>query len=308
MFHDTVMSLVVVAVIIALACVWYFTAEDVGEGASKPGWLGVLYEDEADPGTTSFVPRPDWYFYFLFYLLRIFKWPDTVVLGTVGIPTILLIIGLALRLPRPAVGAPRSLQAPRRDGHPDPDGDLDGRPDLQGRDGGGSRAGAILKVPEWMEQYNLPPNAREGAEIFAQSACLNCHVYDDEGSSGSALPSSPRKGRETAASSGRSTTSKRRVDSRPARRCRRSPSLARTTCASSRSSSKPPRANRAGSERRDRTPARGRRPFDVRRGRAGLRRDEPADHCWARRPLAQARRSGGREAGRPCPGRMLRHG
>ena len=42
------------------------------------------------------MPRPDWYFYFLFYLLRIFKWPETVVLGTVGIPTILLVILIAL--------------------------------------------------------------------------------------------------------------------------------------------------------------------------------------------------------------------
>jgi len=33
--------------------------------------------------------RPgDWYFYFLFYLLRIFKWPDSVFLGTIGVPTI----------------------------------------------------------------------------------------------------------------------------------------------------------------------------------------------------------------------------
>src|ERR687897_2886435 len=96
MFHDTVMSLVVVSVIVALACIWYFTAEETESGPSESGWLGVLYEGEADPGTTSFTPRPDWYFYFLFYLLRTFKWPDTVVLGTVGIPTILLIIGFAL--------------------------------------------------------------------------------------------------------------------------------------------------------------------------------------------------------------------
>ena len=61
-----------------------------------PGWLGPYYTDEADPGTTNFVPRPDWYFYFLFYLLRIFKWPDTVVLGTVGVPNMLLAILLAL--------------------------------------------------------------------------------------------------------------------------------------------------------------------------------------------------------------------
>jgi quinol-cytochrome oxidoreductase complex cytochrome b subunit len=56
--------------------------DHTGTGA---GWLGPLYSDQADPGTISFVPRPDWYFYFLFYLLRIFKWPNTVILGTIGI-------------------------------------------------------------------------------------------------------------------------------------------------------------------------------------------------------------------------------
>ena len=86
MFHDTVMSLVVVVVIIALACVWKWTIPGHHSG-TEAGWLGPLYSDQADPGTTSFVPRPDWYFYFLFYLLRIFKWPDSVILGTVGIPT-----------------------------------------------------------------------------------------------------------------------------------------------------------------------------------------------------------------------------
>jgi quinol-cytochrome oxidoreductase complex cytochrome b subunit len=93
MFHDTVMSLVVVSVIIGLAIIWKYTA---GESPDKPGLLGTLYAEPADPGTTNFVPRPDWYFYFLFYLLRIFKWPNTVILGTVGIPTVLLIILLGL--------------------------------------------------------------------------------------------------------------------------------------------------------------------------------------------------------------------
>src|SRR5689334_15630714 len=82
MFHDTVMSLVVVSVIIALACVWKFTA---GESPTDPGWLGTLYSAPADPGTISFTPRPDWYFYFLFYLLRIFKNPHTVILCTIGV-------------------------------------------------------------------------------------------------------------------------------------------------------------------------------------------------------------------------------
>src|ERR671916_514063 len=92
-FHDTVMSLVGVVTIVMLPVVWKFTA---GEEPEETGVLGPLYAEPADPGTTNFVPRPDWYFYFLFYLLRIFKWPESVVLATVGIPTILLIILLAL--------------------------------------------------------------------------------------------------------------------------------------------------------------------------------------------------------------------
>src|SRR5205809_3335694 len=89
MWHDTIMALAVVCVIIALACVWYFTAQHADDHV---GLLGPLVTDKADPGTTSFVPRPDWFFYFLFYLLRIFKWPESVILGTIGIPTIALIL------------------------------------------------------------------------------------------------------------------------------------------------------------------------------------------------------------------------
>src|SRR5262249_50333646 len=96
MWHDTVMSLVVVGVIIGLAIIWKWTTPDPHTGFNvhgttdhpdQAGWLGKLYDEPADPGTISFVPRPDWYFYFLFQLLRIFKWPASVILGTVGIPT-----------------------------------------------------------------------------------------------------------------------------------------------------------------------------------------------------------------------------
>src|SRR2546428_10103330 len=98
MFHDTVMSLVVVSVIIGLAAVWYFTSGEDPKtcGSGDSCLLGPRYSEPADPATTNFVPRPDWYFYFLFYLLRIFKWPDSVILGTVGIPTVMLIIAFAL--------------------------------------------------------------------------------------------------------------------------------------------------------------------------------------------------------------------
>ncbi|HZR95264.1 MAG TPA: hypothetical protein VFA56_06190, partial [Gaiellaceae bacterium] len=96
MFHDTVMSLVVVSVIVGLAAIWKWTSYGPHHDGTHQGLLGPEYTAPADPGTTSFVPRPDWYFYFLFYLLRIFKWPNSVVLGTVGIPTICLILLLAI--------------------------------------------------------------------------------------------------------------------------------------------------------------------------------------------------------------------
>jgi len=113
MFHDTVMSLVVVVIIIVLAIIWKETAT----GNPPTGLLGKVYDAKADPGTFSFVPRPDWYFYFLFYLLRIFKWPDSVILGTVGIPTVLLILLLAVPFfdPRRRVDGRADLERRNRD-------------------------------------------------------------------------------------------------------------------------------------------------------------------------------------------------
>jgi menaquinol-cytochrome c reductase cytochrome b/c subunit len=193
MFHDTVMSLVVVSVIVGLACVWYFTAEETADGPSEPGWLGVLYEGKADPGTTSFTPRPDWYFYFLFYLLRIFKWPDTVVLGTVGIPTILLIIGFALPfldrrperhpLRRPVAMVTLVLTAISM-----------GVLTYKGATAEEASAVGAATVDSWMEKFNLPDNAREGAVLFTEAGCLNCHVYDGEGTTALGAPDLTEEG------------------------------------------------------------------------------------------------------------------
>ena len=96
MFHDTIMSLVVVCTIIGLAVIWKWGAWATLHDPTHKGPLGPIVDPPADPGTHSFVPRPDWYFYFLFYLLRIFKWPESVFLGTIGVPTIALVLLLAL--------------------------------------------------------------------------------------------------------------------------------------------------------------------------------------------------------------------
>jgi menaquinol-cytochrome c reductase cytochrome b/c subunit len=178
MFHDTVMSLVVVTVIIGLAVIWKFSA---GESPEDPGRLGVLYEHEADPGTTSFIPRPDWYFYFLFYLLRIFKWPDSVVLGTVGIPTILLIILIALpfldrrperRLSRRPVAIVALIVTAVSMGVLTYKG-------ATVREFLGGDAEAVADV--WIAENNLPQEVKPGAVLVAASGCLNCHTYSGDG-------------------------------------------------------------------------------------------------------------------------------
>jgi quinol---cytochrome c reductase cytochrome c subunit, bacillus type len=198
MFHDTVMSLVVVCVIVVLAIIWRYTPDFTGchqagissADCTRRGWLGPLYAPRADPGTTTFVPRPDWYFYFLFYLLRIFKWPDSVILGTIGIPTIALILLLAMPfvdrraerrlLRRPVAVVAAILTAISM--------------------GVLTYKGAVAKeslgvenltlVPGWAkkEKYASNTTALAGAKIFAVVGCLNCHTYNGAGSSNLGAP------------------------------------------------------------------------------------------------------------------------
>ena len=187
MFHDTVMSLIVVVVIVGLACIWKWTipGDHTGTGA---GWLGPLYTDKADPGTTSFVPRPDWYFYFLFYLLRIFKWPDSVILGTVGIPTIIMVLMLALpfvdmrrerRLSRRPVAVVITILTVIAMGTLTYKG-------ATAKEALGSETVGL--VGGWVKKNNLPPAAVPGAKLFAESGCLTCHTYLGSGSSNLGAP------------------------------------------------------------------------------------------------------------------------
>src|SRR5262249_61927619 len=59
------------------------------------GWLGALYEDKANPAVAQTEPRPEWYFLFLFELLRIFKQPWQLIFATIIIPTILMVLLIA---------------------------------------------------------------------------------------------------------------------------------------------------------------------------------------------------------------------
>lgn len=185
MFHDTIMSFVVVSVIVGLACVWYFTAD-----GTESGWLGPHWTEEADPGTTDFIPRPDWYFFFLFYLLRIFKWPESVILGTVGIPTLLLILLVVLpfidlrrerRLLRRPVAIVTTIVVVLAMGVLTWKG-------ATAEEALGSEL--VEAVPEWAERQGFEGDevAVQGAQLFAETGCAQCHVYLGIGSQNLGAP------------------------------------------------------------------------------------------------------------------------
>ena len=76
---DAVMACVVMAVIIFLTLA-----------------LGDELGPKVESTTTTYVPRPDWYFFFLFELLRVIKPPSLLQLATIGIPTLCMILLLLL--------------------------------------------------------------------------------------------------------------------------------------------------------------------------------------------------------------------
>jgi quinol---cytochrome c reductase cytochrome c subunit, bacillus type len=205
MFHDTVMSLVVVCLIVALTVIWKLTAdgpvEEIVNGQpmqhepgprdeSASGWLGKLYDAKADPGTTNFVPRPDWYFYFLFYLLRIFKWPDSVILGTVIVPTILMVLLLALpfldlRRERRPLRRPVAMVAAILT--------IISMADLTylgatAKESLGTELVALTPTWAQKEGFTGSKNAEAGAKIFAQVGCMQCHTYLGAGTSNVGAP------------------------------------------------------------------------------------------------------------------------
>ena len=185
MLHDTIMGLVATFVIIGLAVIWYYDAD-----GTEPGILGPWYTEPADPGTTDFIPRPDWYFYFLFYLLRIFEWPETVFIATVGIPTICLILLLGLpfydrrrerrpsRRPVAMVAAVLTVISM---------GVLTWK-GATATEALGSEL--VTLVPQWAEEQGFSGNedAERGATLFAETGCLQCHTYLGQGAGNLGAP------------------------------------------------------------------------------------------------------------------------
>jgi menaquinol-cytochrome c reductase cytochrome b/c subunit len=154
---DSVMACIVLAVIILMAVIL-----GAGELANR-----------ADPTTTTYTPRPEWYFFFLFELLRVIKPPSLVILATVGIPTLAMVL-LAL--------------LPFYDRNPER------RPERRPiATTAGVSVIAIMAYLTFLgahadapDKINLkvPPTAQAGQAVANQSGCGACHKFGEAGNAG----------------------------------------------------------------------------------------------------------------------------
>jgi hypothetical protein len=135
--------------------------------------LGAELGPKADPTTTSYVPRPEWYFFFLFELLRVIKPPDLVFVATLGVPNIA--VGLLILLPFYDRGPERR---PER------------RPiamtcmvltivAMTYLTLLGSLAGSPTEI-----DMVVPTQYEYGKEVAANSGCLGCHKFGENGNDG----------------------------------------------------------------------------------------------------------------------------
>ena len=155
-FKDSAMFLIVVLVIAALSII-----------------LGAEQGPKVDPTTTTYVPRPEWYFFFLFELLRVLKPPWLTPMATIGIPTIAMVLLLLL---------------PFYDRNPER------RPERRpiATTAGiltiiaiayltylGATAGSPTEI-----DLEVAAELEPGKEVVAQEGCLACHKLGENGNNG----------------------------------------------------------------------------------------------------------------------------
>jgi ubiquinol-cytochrome c reductase cytochrome b subunit/menaquinol-cytochrome c reductase cytochrome b/c subunit len=150
---DGAMACVTLAVIITLSIV-----------------LGAELGPKADPTTTTYTPRPEWYFFFLFELLRVVKPPELVFLATIGIPTICLVLLLLL---------PFIDRSPERNPLRRPIATTAGIATIAAM-AYLTILGATAGSPTEIDQP-APPGLKRGQEVMASSGCLGCHKVGDNG-------------------------------------------------------------------------------------------------------------------------------
>jgi menaquinol-cytochrome c reductase cytochrome b/c subunit len=153
---DSVMAVVVMIVIIAMSIIF-----------------GAELGPKADPTTTTYVPRPEWYFFFLFELLRVIKPSVLVPLATVGVPTICMILLIAL---------PLIDRSPERRPERRPIATLAGIFTIAAM-AYLTYMGAAAGSPNEID-LKVAPQYEAGKLVAAQSGCLACHKIGENGNDG----------------------------------------------------------------------------------------------------------------------------
>ena len=135
--------------------------------------FGAELGPKADPTTTTYVPRPEWYFFFLFEVLRVIKPPELVPIATIGIPTICMVLLLLL---------PFYDRGPERRPERRPIATTAGIITIIAM-GYLTYLGATGGSPTEIDM-KVPPQYEKGKEVVAGSGCLACHKLGENGNNG----------------------------------------------------------------------------------------------------------------------------
>jgi hypothetical protein len=155
-FKDATMMAIVAIVIVVMAIV-----------------LGAEQGPKADPTTTTYVPRPEWYFFFLFEVLRVIKPNELVPIATVGIPTLCMVLLLLL---------PFYDRNPERRPERRPVATTAGIMTIIAMaylTFLGASAGSPTEI-----DLKVAPQFEVGKQVAAQSGCLACHKFGENGNGG----------------------------------------------------------------------------------------------------------------------------
>ncbi|HUO72332.1 MAG TPA: c-type cytochrome [Solirubrobacteraceae bacterium] len=166
---DSIMALIVILVIIFLSLMF-----------------GAEIGPQVDPTTTTYVPRPDWYFFFLFEILRVMKnVPKFTPMATIGVPTVCMILLFLL---------PFYDRSPERRIERRPIALAAGLATIlaiayltyEGADAGSPNSVDLKPPANLTAAQKATFNA--GEVVVAQSGCLACHIIGSNGNNGPGPP------------------------------------------------------------------------------------------------------------------------
>jgi menaquinol-cytochrome c reductase cytochrome b/c subunit len=153
---DSVMACIVLLAIITMSIVF-----------------GAELGPKADPTTTTYVPRPEWYFFFLFEVLRVIKPAVLTPLATIGVPTLCMVLLILL---------PFIDRGPERRPERRPIATIAGILTIFAM-GYLTYLGAAAGSPNEIE-YKVAAKYEPGKLVAAQSGCLACHKIGENGNDG----------------------------------------------------------------------------------------------------------------------------